>query len=160
MVTICILFVGLLLNACLISILGLILIDAESLSNQRAKKMDASDKFLDTHHLPVDLKRQIKEFHLYQWSRTHGLDARQFVASMSDDLADSIFSHIYQDLLDEVPIIKEAPPEFKQRLCHLIKPSQFQPGATVIKVRRFGVVKIDDVHVFSPAFCLLCVCGM
>ena len=100
--------VGVVLNACLITVLGLLLIDSESLANQRAKKIDNCDRFLDTHQLPHTLKQKVKEFQLYQWSRTHGLDSRSFVEAMPADLADSIRSHIYSDLIDNVPIIKQA----------------------------------------------------
>jgi hypothetical protein len=152
-------FIGVLVNACLISVLGGILIDSDSPAYQRSKKMDAIDKFLDCHQMPPELRHKIKEFHLYQWcagalipvynmllnvptcapycrSRTQGIDPQPFISAMPVELADDINAHTYSELLASVPIIKDAPAEFKLDLCRQFTSVWFHPEATVLKVPR------------------------
>jgi hypothetical protein len=86
---------GIIVNACLITVLGTLLINSDHVSARRADEFDELDAFMDLTRMTPKLKTLLKEFRAYTWSRTSGTDPAEFTSGMVPEHEQLVYEHMY-----------------------------------------------------------------
>jgi CRP-like cAMP-binding protein len=131
-VTIVMVWSGIIVNACLITVLGTLIINFDNKATKKAEAFDELDSFMDCTHMSPELKKQLKEFRMYEWSRTNGLNPQAFMHEMPPAHVEKIALHMYQAIFEQVPIIAGAPDAFMSKICRMVCARQYPPTANVI----------------------------
>ena len=72
--------------------------------------------------LPLDLQRRIHAYFLYKMERGFGYDEASFINELPQSLRAEVSLHFRQEIIEEVPLFKDAPEEFILEVAqHLVE---------------------------------------
>lgn len=138
-------FVGEILFAIFISIIGLILFSLlignmqkylQSISvrveDMRLRRRDA-EQWMSHRMLPDNLKERIRGHEQYKWQETRGVEEDLLLRNLPRDLRRDLKRHLCWSLLRKVPIFEQMDDRLLDALCDRLKPALFTEKSSIIR---------------------------
>nr|GMD64898.1 cyclic nucleotide-gated ion channel 1 [Ipomoea batatas] len=138
-------FVGEILFAILISIIGLILFSLlignmqkylQSLTvrveEMRVKRMDA-EQWMSHRMLPDHLRDRIRRYEQYRWQETRGVDEESLISNLPKDLRRDINRHLCWSLLKRVPMFETMDEQLLDAMCDRLKPVLYTEKSCIVR---------------------------
>ncbi|KAK2650082.1 hypothetical protein Ddye_017571 [Dipteronia dyeriana] len=138
-------FVGEILFAIAISILGLILFallignmqkylqsTTVRVEEMRVKRQDA-EQWMSHRMLPENLRDRIRRYEQYNWQETRGVEEETLIRSLPKDLRRDINRHLCLDLLMRVPMFEKMDDQLLDAMCGRLKPALFTENSFIVR---------------------------
>ncbi|XP_052192580.1 cyclic nucleotide-gated ion channel 1-like isoform X2 [Diospyros lotus] len=127
-------FVGEILFAVFISILGLVLFSLlignmqkylQSLTvrieEMRVRRWD-SEQWMSHRMLPENLRERIRQYDQYKWQETRGVEEQSLIQNLPKDIRRDIKRHMCWSLLTRVPIFEKMDEQLLDAMCDRLRP--------------------------------------
>ncbi|KAF3439874.1 hypothetical protein FNV43_RR18152 [Rhamnella rubrinervis] len=138
-------YVGEILFAVLISILGLVLFSllignmqkylqstAVRIEEMRVRRRDA-EQWMSHRMLPVSLKERIRRYEQYKWQETRGVEEDTLVRNLPKDIRRDIKRHLCLGLLMRVPMFEQMDEQLLDALCDRLKPILYTQKSFIVR---------------------------
>ncbi|PHU17855.1 Cyclic nucleotide-gated ion channel 1 [Capsicum chinense] len=138
-------FVGEILFAIFISIIGLILFSllignmqkylqsiAVRVEEMRVRRRDA-EQWMSHRMLPDNLRERIRRHEQYKWQETRGVEEDLLIHNLPRDLRRDLKRHLCWSLLKRVPIFEKMDEQLLDGLCDRLKPALFTEKSFIIR---------------------------
>ncbi|XP_019191070.1 PREDICTED: cyclic nucleotide-gated ion channel 1-like [Ipomoea nil] len=138
-------FVGEILFAILISIIGLILFSllignmqkylqsiTVRVEEMRVKRMDA-EQWMSHRMLPDNLRERIRRYEQYRWQETRGVDEESLISNLPKDLRRDINRHLCWSLLKRVHMFKTMDEQLLDAICDRLKPVLYTEKSCIVR---------------------------
>jgi voltage-gated potassium channel len=83
--------------------------------------------------LPSHLRQRIMEYYKYMWRNRLGYDETSFLESLPNNLQQEVALHLKRDIIDKVPLFKDANDTFKREIALMLKSVFITPNDYVCK---------------------------
>ncbi|XP_060213349.1 cyclic nucleotide-gated ion channel 1-like [Lycium barbarum] len=138
-------FVGEILFAIFISIIGLILFSllignmqkylqsiTVRVEEMRVRRRDA-EQWMSHRMLPENLRERIRRHEQYKWQETRGVEEDSLIHNLPRDLRRDLKRHLCWSLLKRVPIFEKMDEQLLDALCDRLKPALFTEKSFIIR---------------------------
>ncbi|MCD7470027.1 Cyclic nucleotide-gated ion channel 1 [Datura stramonium] len=138
-------FVGEILFAIFISIIGLILFSllignmqkylqsiTVRVEEMRVRRRDA-EQWMSHRMLPDNLRARIRRHEQYKWQETRGVEEDLLIHNLPRDLRRDLKRHLCWSLLKRVPIFEKMDEQLLDALCDRLKPALFTEKSFIIR---------------------------
>ncbi|XP_059634351.1 cyclic nucleotide-gated ion channel 1-like [Cornus florida] len=138
-------FVGEILFAVFISILGLVLFSllignmqkylqsiTVRVEEMRVKRRDA-EQWMSHRMLPDKLKERIRRYEQYKWQETRGADEETVICNLPKDIRRDIKRHLCWDLLKRVPMFEKMDQQLLDAMCDRLKPVLYTEKSFIVR---------------------------
>ncbi|KAH0670007.1 hypothetical protein KY289_024500 [Solanum tuberosum] len=138
-------FVGEILFAVFISIIGLILFSllignmqkylqsiTVRVEEMRVRRRDA-EQWMSHRMLPDNLKERIRRHEQYKWQETRGVEEDLLLQDLPRDLRRDLKRHLCWSFLKKVPIFEKMDDQLLDALCDRLKPALFTDKSFIIR---------------------------
>ncbi|KAA8516169.1 hypothetical protein F0562_019348 [Nyssa sinensis] len=127
-------FVGEILFAVFIAILGLVLFSllignmqkylqsiTVRVEEMRVKRQDA-EQWMSHRMLPENLRERIRRYEQYRWQETRGVEEKSLILNLPKDIRRDIKHHLCWDLVRRVPFFEKMDGQLLDAMCDRLKP--------------------------------------
>jgi CRP-like cAMP-binding protein len=97
------------------------------------ERADGVSQYLRTRAVPESLQRQIRDYQEYIWERYRGSSTQQFLRDLPDPLRLEVVFHLTRELVEKVPLFREAEPALRNALLMCLQPLILVPGIFVVR---------------------------
>ncbi|KAJ8541907.1 hypothetical protein K7X08_016773 [Anisodus acutangulus] len=138
-------FVGEILFAIFISIIGLILFSllignmqkylqsiTVKVEEMRVRRRDA-EQWMSHRMLPDNLRERIRRHEQYKWQETRGVEEDSLINNLPRDLRRDLKRHLCWSLLKRVPVFEKMDEQLLDALCDKLKPALFTEKSLIIR---------------------------
>ncbi|PSS03948.1 Cyclic nucleotide-gated ion channel like [Actinidia chinensis var. chinensis] len=138
-------FVGEVLFAAFISILGLVLFSLlignmqkylQSINvrveEMRVKRRDA-EQWMSHRMLPENLKERIRRYEQYKWQETRGVEEETLIRNLPKDIRRDIKRHLCWSLLKRVPMFDKMDQQLLDAMCDRLKPVLYTQTSFIVR---------------------------
>ncbi|GFY97446.1 cyclic nucleotide-gated channel 13 [Actinidia rufa] len=138
-------FVGEVLFAVFISILGLVLFSLlignmqkylQSINvrveEMRVKRRDA-EQWMSHRMLPENLKERIRRYEQYKWQETRGVEEETLIRNLPKDIRRDIKRHLCWSLLKRVPMFDKMDQQLLDAMCDRLKPVLYTQTSFIVR---------------------------
>ena len=117
-------------------------------------RVDTVESYLRSRRVKPGVAHEVRTYYEDMWDRHRGIGERGLLADLPPTLRLSVLTALTQDLLDQVPVFRYAPPALRDELIISLKPIVFPPGADIARAGEVGdgiyFIAEGDVEVLSP----------
>ncbi|KAL6982092.1 Cyclic nucleotide-gated ion channel 1 [Sarracenia purpurea var. burkii] len=138
-------FVGEILFAIFISILGLVLFSSlignmqrylQSITvrveEMRVKRQDL-EQWMSHRMLPEDLRERIRCYEQYKWQETRGVKEESVICNLPKDIRRDIKRHLCWSLLKRVPMFEKMDEQLLYAMCDCLKPVLYTQTSFIVR---------------------------
>jgi len=117
-------------------------------------RVDTVESYLRSRRVEPGVAHEVRTYYEYMWDRHRGVAERGLLADLPPSLRLEVLGALTRDLLDRVPVFRNAPPALRDELIISLKPMVFPPGADIARAGEVGdgiyFIAEGDVEVLSP----------
>jgi len=88
--------------------------------------------------LPTNLRKRLTEYYAYLWEQRLGYDESSILASLPPSLKTEVSLHLKRDIIQKVPLFKDASEGFIKEIALQITPVVYLPGDYVVAAGETG----------------------
>lgn len=128
-----------------VGVFGFILSNVASLLSRsdaaREHHMDNLDKietFMKTHHIPRDLRANVRAYYHYLWTSKKGYNDDSLLEGLPGKIQSELFYHINKTIIEKVPFLREAEKDLVDDLMQELQPRICVPGEKIFRVGDHG----------------------
>eukprot|EP00736_Rhodelphis_marinus_P001471 Rmarinus@m.24421 len=103
---------------------------AESVRN---RKMEMLNDFMNYRRLPPELKRRVRKYCEFVWAQQSAFDEEKIMSDLSLNLREEVALFMNKELIDMVPLFKNAPKSFITSIVTHLRPLRVMPGEYIIR---------------------------
>jgi hypothetical protein len=96
-------------------------------------RADGVSQYLRTRAVPESLQRQIRDYYEYIWERYRGSSTQQFLRDLPDPIRLEVVFHLTRELIEKVPLFRQAEPALRNALLMSLQPLVLVPGTFVVR---------------------------
>ena len=100
--------------------------------------MEKLDAFMRYKSLPTNLRKRLTEYYAYLWEQRLGYDESSILASLPPSLKTEVSLHLKRDIIQRVPLFKDASEGFIKEIALQITPVVYLPGDYVVAAGETG----------------------
>ncbi|MFO7029822.1 cyclic nucleotide-binding protein [Limnospira fusiformis CCALA 023] len=118
------------------------------------EQLDQVQSYMRDRKIPAFLQAQVRDYYQYLWecNRDTSFD-RDFLDEIPNSLKTKIYLYLYQELLEKVPLFKNADPACIEALVVKLKPRILPPNDYIIREEQLGhemyFIQRGEVQAFS-----------
>lgn len=101
------------------------------------------EAFMSHHRVPPDMRHRVQAYFMYLWDSRRGYEDVDALAVLPPNLRADLHLWVNRELVEKVPWLKDASPEFIRELVQCLKPQVALPGEDIFRVGAPG----DDLYV-------------
>lgn len=105
------------------------LVKQEHLSN-----LDKLQSFIRYRRVPTELQHRIIDYYAYMWEQGVGLDETALLGRLPLGLRTEVSLYLKRDVIERVPIFRNASDNLKRELANALHPSVVTPSEVVFKI--------------------------
>jgi voltage-gated potassium channel len=106
--------------------------------SQFRERVENVDTFLKYRNIPSDLQKRIHDYYDYLWESRRGYEESKLLQDLPQSLKTQVSFFLNQDIIEKVPIFKNATREFIRDIILNLKPVIYTPGDSVIEYGEIG----------------------
>ncbi len=100
------------------------------------------EAFMSHHRVPADMRHRVQAYFLYLWDSRRGYEDASALAMLPPNLRADLILWVNRELVEKVPWLKDASPEFIRELVQCLKPQVALPAEDIFHVGAPG----DDLY--------------
>ncbi len=152
--TLVIMFLGVSMYAFIIGNVASLISNLDSNQGRFREKLDQIQAYMRERRIPSILQQQVRDYYQYMWEYSHDASMElDFLDELPHSIKTRIYLHLYQELLEKVPLFKEADKGFIEDLVIKLKPRILPPNDYIIREEQLGhemyFIKRGEVIAFS-----------
>ena len=136
--TMFVMFIGVGMYGFLIGNISTLLANTDMAKANYVLKIEELNTFFENKRLPLEMQEKIRAYYNHLWQRTLGQDEGTILADLPRNLRTEVALHLNRDILQKVPLFKEAPDHFIRELASRLHPGVAMPGDFIIKKGDLG----------------------
>jgi len=105
---------------------------------QFREKVENVDTFLKYRNIPGDLQKRIHDYYDYLWESRRGYEESKLLRDLPTSLKTQVSFFLNQDIIEKVPIFKNATREFIRDIILNLKPVIYTPGDAIVTYGEIG----------------------
>ena len=105
---------------------------------QFLEKVENIDTFLKYRNIPSDLQSRIHDYYDYLWESRRGYEESNLLRDLPTSLKTQVSFFLNQDIIEKVPIFKNATREFIRDIILNLKPVIYTPGDAIVTYGEIG----------------------
>eukprot|EP01043_Picozoa_sp_COSAG02_P073932 COSAG02_NODE_14581_length_1257_cov_2.759067_1_plen_284_part_00 len=129
---------GCLMFAVLIGSLGSMMVGQKLLEEKVDKQLCELREFMEAKGIPKELRIKIRRYMETLYVSKSGFDESEVLSQLPPAMAHELLSHMYQQILSQVPMFNNLEEGAILRLCALIKPFKAMSGDLIYKHGEIG----------------------
>ncbi|KAI4356016.1 hypothetical protein L6164_000070 [Bauhinia variegata] len=102
------------------------------LEEMRIKRRD-SEQWMHHRLLPPELRQRVRQYNLYKWLETRGVDEESLVRSLPKDLRRDIKRHLCLNLVKRVPLFANMDDRLLDAICERLKPTLYTESTFIVR---------------------------
>ena len=106
--------------------------------SQFREKMENIDTFLKYRDIPGDLQKRIHDYYDYLWDSRRGYEESKLLEDLPTSLKTQVAFFLNRDIIEKVPLFKNASKEFVRDIILNLKPVIYTPGDSVVTFGEIG----------------------
>ncbi len=106
--------------------------------SQFRERVETVDTFLKYRNIPGELQKRIRDYYDYLWESRRGYEESQLLEDLPTSLKTQVAFFLNQDIIEKVPIFKNASREFIRDIILNLQPVIYTPGDQVITAGEIG----------------------
>lgn len=106
--------------------------------SQFRERVETVDTFLKYRNIPGDLQKRIHDYYDYLWESRRGYEESRLLEDLPQSLKTQVSFFLNQDIIEKVPLFKNATREFIRDIILNLKPVIYTPGDAVISYGEIG----------------------
>ncbi len=100
--------------------------------SQFREKVETIDTFLKYRNIPVDLQHRINDYYDYLWQSRRGYEESELLKDLPTSLKMQVAFFLNQDIIEKVPIFKNAEKTLIRDIILNLKPVIYTPGDNIV----------------------------
>lgn len=105
---------------------------------QFIEKMDKINTFMKYRQLPEDLQSKVNLYYSYLWESKKGYDESSVLSDLPSSLKMKVALYINKEMLEKIPLFKNASEEFLQDLVMHLRPVVYTPEDFIFRKGEIG----------------------
>lgn len=97
------------------------------------ENLEKLEAFMKYKALPLDLRKKLTEYYAYVWEQRHGYDESSILTSLPPSLKLEVSLHLKREIIEKVPLFKDASEGFIKEIALQITPAVYLPGDYVFR---------------------------
>jgi len=118
--------------------LASLLTNVDVARSQHEEKVEQINTFMRYRNFPPELKARVGDYYDYLWSQRRGTDEAEILEELPPSLRTQIALHLNKELIEKVPIFKDASVDLIRYVAMHLKPSIFLPNDYIVCEGEFG----------------------
>ena len=106
--------------------------------SQFREKVENVDTFLKYRNIPTDLQKRIHGYYDYLWESRRGYEESKLLRDLPTSLKTQVSFFLNRDIIEKVPIFKNASREFIRDIILNLKPVIYTPGDAIVTFGEIG----------------------
>ncbi|MBU2493536.1 MAG: cyclic nucleotide-binding domain-containing protein [Bacteroidetes bacterium] len=98
---------------------------------QYLENLEKLTALLQFRKLPFDLQHRIRDYYTYMWRQRMGYDESDFLKGLPVSLQSEVSLHLKKEVIEKIPLFKDADPNFIREISMHLKPVVLTPGDCV-----------------------------
>lgn len=131
---IAVMIVGFLTFGYLIGNIAGMLNSADPLKTRHMREVESVIAFMQYHGIPSELQHRILDYYGYMWQRRIGVEEGSILDSLPWGLRTEVSLYMKRDVIERVPMFREAGEELIRELATSIRPIVVTPGEFVFRI--------------------------
>jgi voltage-gated potassium channel len=125
------------------------------------ERLERLEAFVRYKSLPAELQKKLIAYYSYIWEQRLGYDESAIVDALPSSLKMEVMLHLRRDIIQKVPLFKDASEDFVREIVQQLIPVVYMPGDWVFKAGAAGksmffvsrgeleVIALDGVTILS-----------
>ena len=152
--TLVIMFLGVSMYAFIIGNVASLIANLDANQGRFREKLDQIQAYMRERRIPSFLQQQVRDYYQYMWEYSHDASMElDFLDELPHSIKTRIYLHLHQELLEKVPLFKDADKGFIEDLVIKLKPRILPPNDYIIREEQLGhemyFIKRGEVIAFS-----------
>ena len=152
--TLVIMFLGVSMYAFIIGNVASLIANLDANQGRFREKLDQIQAYMRERRIPSPLQQQVRDYYQYMWEYSHDASMElDFLDELPHSIKTRIYLHLHQELLEKVPLFKEADKGFIEDLVIKLRPRILPPEDYIIREEQLGhemyFIKRGEVIAFS-----------
>jgi len=106
--------------------------------SQFREKIENIDTFLKYREIPGDLQKRIHDYYDYLWESRRGYEESKLLRDLPSSLKTQVAFFLNRDIIEKVPLFKNASNEFVRDIILNLKPVIYTPGDAIVSFGEIG----------------------
>jgi hypothetical protein len=106
--------------------------------SQFQEKVENVDTFLKYREIPSDLQKRIHDYYDYLWESRRGYEESKLLRDLPTSLKTQVAFFLNRDIIEKVPLFKNASREFVRDIIMNLKPVIYTPGDSIVTFGEIG----------------------
>jgi len=106
--------------------------------SQFREKIENIDTFLKYRDIPGDLQKRIHDYYDYLWESRRGYEESELLSDLPSSLKTQVAFFLNRDIIEKVPLFKNASNEFVRDIILNLKPVIYTPGDAIVTFGEIG----------------------
>lgn len=106
--------------------------------SQFREKMENIDTFIKYRGIPSDLQTRIHDYYDYLWESRRGYDESNLLQDLPKSLKTQVAFFLNREIIEKVPLFKDASREFVRDIIMNLKPAIYTPGDSIVTYGEIG----------------------
>ncbi len=106
--------------------------------SQFRERVENVDTFLKYRNIPSDLQKRIHDYYDYLWESRRGYEESKLLEDLPQSLKTQVSLFLSQDIIEKVPLFKNASREFIRDIILNLKPAIYTPDDAIISYGEIG----------------------
>ena len=152
--TLVIMFLGVSMYAFIIGNVASLIANLDANQGRFREKLDQIQAYMRERRIPSILQQEVRDYYQYMWEYSHDASMElDFLDELPHSIKTRIYLHLYQELVEKVPLFKDADKGFIEDLVIKLKPRILPPNDSIIREEQLGhemyFIKRGEVEAFS-----------
>ena len=133
-----IMFMGAAIYGFIIGNIANIIANIDVAKSQFREKIENIDTFLKYRDIPGDLQTRIHDYYDYLWESRRGYEESKLLRDLPTSLKTQVAFFLNRDIIEKIPLFKDASREFIRDIILNLKPVIYTPGDAIITYGEIG----------------------
>lgn len=130
--TIVVMLIGAALYGFIIGNIANIIANIDIAKSKFRQKVENVSTFLQYRDTPVSLQNRITKYYDYLWETRRGYEESKLLQDLPTSLKTEVSLFLNRNIIEQVPVFKNASPEFIREIVMNLKPVIYTPGDNII----------------------------
>ena len=130
--SILVLITGIVLFAVIIATIGSIIGNMNRGEASFREKMSTLDSYMSYRKLPVPLRKKIRSYYEYLYSRSAGYNDEDIISDLPSHLQTEVSLHLTREMIEKVSFFENCSQGFINSLVVMLRPAIYSPGDAIV----------------------------
>lgn len=131
---ICVMMMGFVMYGYLIGNIAGLLNNFDPVKQEHVSNLDKLMSFMRYRRLPTSMQHRVLDYYTYMWQQGVGLDETAMLSKLPSGLRTEVSLYLKRDVIEQVPIFRNASEALKRELATALHPVVVTPGENVFRI--------------------------